>query len=161
MSDLLGDGGGSAMQADKWRPEATTDDATPSLQVGVFAGLADEMNRAVYAGEETYRNELSPDPHGLLQPQRVRAMEQRRPSMYQQHDVDALKRSFAADGFVVVDDLLPATTAARVADFCTHMLERQHGAAALEPVTYTRLGVGIFDTLSEGDWDIFMPLYRH
>lgn len=157
MADL-GDGK-AAMQHQKWRREGAADASTPSLQVGPFAGLADEMGRAVYHGERSFQP--TDDPHHLLQPQHVRVAEERRPSTYQQHDVEALKRTFAEDGLVVVDELLPPGTAARLSEFCTHMLERQHGAAALTAEGYTRLGVGIFDTLAEEDWDIFMPLYRH
>ena len=157
MADL-GDGK-AAMQHQKWRREGSADASTPSLQVGPFAGLADEMGRAVYHGERSF--EPTDDPHHLLLPQHVRVAEERRPSTYQQHDVEALKRTFADDGLIVVDELLPPGTAARLSEFCTHMLERQHGAAALTAEVYTRLGVGIFDTLAEEDWDIFMPLYRH
>ena len=57
--------------------------------------------------------------------------------------------------------LLTLRPVARLADFCTRMLERQHGAAALDTDAYTQLGAGVFDALAEEDWGVFMPLYRH
>ena len=41
--------------------------------------------------------------------------------------------------------LLTLRPVARLADFCTRMLERQHGAAALDTDAYTQLGAGVFD----------------